>query len=574
MRNPATTPSSIIFGILILGFLFFVLTGLIFPEKSDMLQQMRAQELWGNAFLRFMDVFPALLCSGAMIAYSLFIQTYRHPNHQRVFKAVFKDIISVLVLVLLFFILRETLEPGVRKNLQEKAELSRFSTALFNESRKREREGNLVEAVNYMRLALDTNRTNPEKITEHARLLALLDDNQYLRYKAMTVPIETLKEFDTGELLRRAQSAFDQGNYILAYFLGKQVLENDSTNSRALRITAVALERDYRSISARTESQAGELARTIQAGYRLLTDKFPDYIRAYYLFLDLYNKNPNEESVKKYLSEARSKLPLVSFYTQEAQFILSFDEIKKRNIVFFNFQIPADSKEPVRELISIRELVRIVDGVFMRDIEVIGFLPGNRIQYHYNVPVGKVIGGFININGINPDNAADRIKPAVYQGTPSLDPTAGIKLSINPDDLEMFAISQESYKYENTGNLWRLAGVMQEHAQVQDLITVEILIRMLEPLFIFAIVLFFSILGIRNQVTYATDRGRVLYLFIPLFPLVLSVFTGFLMYSHRMASVFLYYSMGPVFGIGAAVLLNIGLIGLSLILYTRKHFTS
>ncbi|MBN1525490.1 MAG: hypothetical protein JW904_13490 [Spirochaetales bacterium] len=572
MRNPVATPASVIFGILVLGFGFFVLMAFLNGETNQIIVPFRPEVIWGNAFLNFIAHFAALQCAGALIAYSLFLSPPVYQQKIIASKKMTSIIISIVLLTSMYIVFHEALVPVVRKNLSEKKALSTFSTSIFKKAHEKEKENDLVTAVEYIRLSLAVDRHNPLTISENSRLIAELSPAEFREYVFRTAGESGLESFDSTQLLTRAENALEKKNYVDAYYFARQVLAIDNSHKEALRISSIARESDFEGIESREKSRAAYLFSTKQQGYDALTSTdHPDFIRAYFIFLDLNRQFPFDETIRDYLQQSRQLLPQVSFFTHEAELILSFDALKTGPIVFFN-----RDTNTVREIITIESIVQIGDGIFLKNIEVIGLNASDAVQYHYLAPIGKILEDHIIINGIDRIDPKKQTRLTVYQGTPPIDQLYGIllfpdtKMENRPKNITVFGSTQKDFDTMNIADLVLVLPFVAHHAQLPELIYIEIAGRVLTPFFIIMLTLICLVIGMKHSVQQEASSVRHLYLLVPVVPFVMANIIGFFLFLHRIFISFSFYAMGFVFCIILLSIVHIVLLILVLGYFSGK----
>lgn len=586
MRNPVANPASIIFGILLLGFALIVLFSFLSISKNDfVIEKNKALFVWGNAFLRFLDSFVAFQCAGALISYSLFLAAPAFFDRKAFFKSLRSVVTSLVLLSALYIGLFEGLAPIVRKNLHEAKTLGLFSEAQFDLSRQKKEEGDILGALEALGVSLSIDSYNPAKISEKSLLLSRLSDAEFREYIALTTGQADTGAFNVVALLERARTAFEKKDFEKAYLYAEQVLSIEKANPEALSISTIAGDQSRQKSAAQAEEIRRYIYERKKAGYDALksvTDR--DVVKAYFIFLDLWEKYPLEPNLREYLDETRALLPSVSFFIRDAESSLSFQELVRKNLAFFN-RFTADD----RELVTIEAMVSIGGVTYFRNLEVTGFIRGNQILYQYGAPLGKLIPHvtqgvteyYINVNGIDREDPTKRTLPTYASGIPSLDRERGIRLntntgkpdsmSFNPRRLDYFVLAKSNLQEMGSWELVSLLGPLSLHAKMDELIYLELVSRLCKPLLLLLLTFFCLNIGMTQKARYLANPPKIMYFWVLVIPVALVSLMEVILFIHRMGVNFLFYAFGVVFGIILILGAHIFLLVLSLVVFMKKY---
>jgi hypothetical protein len=574
MRNPVATPASVIFGILVLGLVFFIILSMISVTKeSYVLESNKAAFVWGNAFLQFTDAFIALQCAGALIAYSLFLLIPPFLERKAFFRSFYSILVSLIVLTVFYIVCFEGLAPMIKKNLRETRTMGLFTESLYNAALQKEKEGDIVSALEYIRLSLFSDGVNAEKIGKRSALLARLKDDDLQKYLSLSSGEEIQPLIDVTDLLKRAQAALDVKDYTKANLYASQVLSVDDTNWEARRIATIASEQSYQESGALEGESRQYLFDKKREGIAALEKK--EFVKAYFIFADLRRKYPLESNVKDYLDETKKQLPFVSFNIREVGFALSFEPLLKKNIVFFNL-----INEDERELMTIEAAVFVGGEIYIKNVETVGFIRGNQVLYHYTAPLGKILfkepvgkppGYYVNVNGIDKSDPTQRRVPQVLFGKPPIDPEYGIKLNINPRQLVYFTYTKNDFTDVGIAELFTIFQVLSNHAKMDELIILEIVSRIARPFLLLILTLFCFCIGMTQNARYLAAVPRIIYIWILLIPFVMITIMQIILFLHRMGVVFLYYAFGTLMGTLLIAGVHIFFLILALIIFGKKY---
>jgi len=585
MRKISGSPAAIILGILLLGFLIFLAINLLTLNKNDYyLEKYKPLFIWGKTLLLFLDSFAALQATGALLSYSLFLGLkpfFEHKAFNRALRAIF---IPLIVLVVVYLILQEAFAPPLKRYLAEAQTLGRFSDNLFADAKQKKKEGDIIGALLDLRLSLAVDPDNPQKIEEKSLILSLLSDTDFKNYLTAINGLATTTKPDPEAMLELARQAFSKKDYEKAWTLSQQILALDSSNNEALRIATVAGEQSRQRVASQTDNTRRYLNERKRQGYAALTSANKrDVIEAYFLFLDLYHQFPFDDEVAKYLAQSRELLPSVSFFIEDAKRALGYQDLVKKNLVFFNRYTESE-----KELIVISSMVNIGKETFFKDIEVIRFFPDGQISMQFSAPLAKLLAVkeqneedyYLNFSGVDRFDPQKRTSVLPYLGIPDLNPFYGFKLNgrsakagslpFNPQRLDYFSLDRTSFKDLSIPELIELFYILAQHAKVWELIGLELLERICQPLLLLILTFICLNIGLTQKARYLSSYPKLIYLWVLIIPLIMIPLGEIARLGYRMALHFCYYVLSPLFGSLVVLGFNLSLLILSLLVFLKK----
>jgi hypothetical protein len=575
MRNPVATPASVILGTLLLGFLAIVVFSYVTTSRAMyVLESGHWTYIWQRAFILFTDSFGAFQCAGALLAFSLFLSVPVFYDRKAFFRYLSSVLIGLIALTVIYVVLREGFQPLVKREMRATQSLGLFSDSLYQAALDKKNAGDRVTALEYVRFSLLTDGRNPAKIAEKSALISNLSDAEYERYQARITGADSRDEFDEAATLERARAALDKKDFPRAFALARAVLAMDPANPEALRIAGIAGEKSYRENALQaTENERylynhkKEAVTALEAGE---AGSARDLIRAYYLLEDLHRRFPLDANTAAYRLEAGDRLPGVSFFSADAELALSFENLVDKNLVFFN-----PLKGAQRELVSIDRMVSAGAEMYFKNIEVTGF-DGRRVLYHYLAPLGKRIGEYINMNGIDRTDPERKATVQVLSGVPVFDRDRGLKLFVNPDDLRAYSLSRADIEDRGLGELaamlppLRRPSLYADHARMDELIIREIVLHIGQPLFLLILSLACFCIGRTQNARYLASVPKGIYAWVLVIPFVMLAVMGLVTFLYRMGMVFLFDALGPVIGIIVIAALHVFFLFLALARFSGK----
>jgi hypothetical protein len=543
-RMNASTPFPVIVGIYLLCFVFIFLWLFFSIDRTEIVDSFFWQFLWASSFVHFINYFIAIQCSGMLIAFSLFVRSNMGLQKRTLSKFMSTLILTLIVITCFYIFAHEILYPIVQSHAHDLRSQSAMSNELYRQAAQKKISGDYKTALAYIDFSLAIDKNNPEKINEKMSIMSNLSPEELHIYEQLRTNETQTTVFDAEDvqsLLEKAEKAyFEDKDYMRAYSYAESVLTLDSSNKRAMWISNIAWEE----ISARKVDPAIEKIRYLisekRRGYEAYSRE--DYIRAYYIFKTLDKQYPHDPYIEFYLNNIIQKLPDISFFIDEAELILSLSALTKNYFVFIN-----DKDESSREIMSIDGMVKVENGMFFKNIEVIGFLKQGTILYHYIVPYGKLKNEYININGIEKEDSAAQVVPQYLRGVPPIDKLKGIKLNVDPLDFSYYKISADDLQSMSIWQLVKAMGILTDYAHYQRVLFLELLLKISMPILLLVFSMLCARIAIAQSADYISNPPRILYLFLPIIPFIVLFIVDMIIYLYKIITGFFYFSFGVVF---------------------------
>ncbi|MBN1798799.1 MAG: hypothetical protein JW822_09480 [Spirochaetales bacterium] len=539
-----STPFPVIVGIYLLSFIFIFLWLFFSIDRAEIIDSFFWQFLWASAFVQFINYFVAVHCAGMLIAFSLFARRYLRLQKNALLKFMSNLILTLIVITCLYIFTHEILYPIVRLQAEELHSMSTMSNELYKQAGQKKASGDYKTALVYIDFSLAIDKNNPNKINEKLNIINNLSPDELHIYERLTTSDTRTTLFDAEDvqgLLQKAETAyFTDKDYVRAYTYAESVLTLDSSNKRAMWISNIAWEE----ISARKVDPAIEKARYLisekRRGYEAFSRE--DFIEAYYIFKALDKQYPHDPYIEFYLNDILHKLPDVSFFSDEAELVLSLPVIGDDYFVFLN-----SKDESTREIISVDSMARVADEMFFKNIEVFGFLKQGTILYHYIVPYGKLNNDYININGIHREDNSRQTVTQYLRGVPPVDKLKGIKLNVDPLDFSYYKITTADLQAMSIWQLVKTMGILNDYANYQRVLFLELLLKISMPILLLVFSLVCARIAITQSADYIANPPRILYLFLPIIPFLALFIVDMVIYLYKIITGFLYFSFGGVF---------------------------
>ncbi|MBT3275284.1 MAG: hypothetical protein HN368_19170, partial [Spirochaetales bacterium] len=428
LRNRIIVSVLILYGVsFVVVFIYALFT---FPEKN-FLQLYRAPWTLYQTVLYFIGTLIPMQCTAVLLTCSFTappIPSLKTGPSESFSRLVSSTIGIVILLSISFVVLSEGLTPALERrldNLQYRTIVLRNYFDLAETSR---RSGDLERSEKYLEYYLH------EYPGDRAAALILSEvrkqsgggeqdaASEQVRHKAR------LTELDPAGLLVMAKSSLSTEEYFTAYYFANLAADMSPFGSpnkeAAIEITSAIQERlsSYKDDKAELERKALFEVKT-QGFSDLSSSEVTLNIKAYYTFLVLSQRYPEDPEPRTYLNQSIEKLSSSVFFLSEVEDILSMPGL--HDLFFVN----SESGAPIRQLVSIGKVIEMENGTYARDIESVTFDADGSLLSHQRASVGKILNTndgslAIYMRGIDPDDSTRFLEPeylALEDGFPRSD---------------------------------------------------------------------------------------------------------------------------------------------------------
>jgi len=317
----------------------------------------------------------------------------------------------------------------------------------------------------------------------------------------------------------------------------------DAVSKEAARLSARAWER-IRSQEPDLKSKADrDLFERKQRGYRYYQQR--DFLSAYYHFLDLSRRYPDDQDARRYLIGSRTEVMRLAYFRDEAE---RMDPLPgPQGLLFVN---PRGDGQ--REIVSIGKMVSTSGETFFKDIEVLRVASG-RVQLHYLAPYGRLessqaapagqeqSGGpraGVLLRGVDRRRPGRDLLPREIVGSLRGEvPRYLLTLAPRPEDLPALRAPGPAGRSRLAGvsldTLWLARAGIGAYGQLESALSLEILMRLLLPFALLNLGLLAMALGWSYRLVSTRRPPLAAYLVIPLFPVAAALLAGVYLKVHR-----------------------------------------
>ncbi|MCL2092791.1 MAG: hypothetical protein FWH12_01230 [Treponema sp.] len=526
-----------------------------------------------QGFLSFLDLFPALCLSALVIPFGFKVhdQEDMSPFSAQFLQSLSQSITTAICATALYgllFFLALPLAQDFEANIL-------YESRLYRLSRERAQEfaelGEWNETYQFLGICesiwpgspeLARLRTETEIQLEAARMAG-----PYPEGPDLSLPgLPGARPLTSTEALVMAETALGEERYFDAHWLatlGSRLSPPGSAEvALARRLEGLAwnginsLEPNAR------ESRAYMLFRLKREGYEALLAE--EWIRAYYIFLDLLEETPHDPDVLQYLELSEEGVTRVAFFIDEIEFSLG------RVLTGALYSIPYDSG---RLVIRFSSISKGSDSAYATGIEILAFDQLGQILWGLDAPFAKVIplsyvsrpGVAILLRALDRDDNSIFWEPVTwglgYSGGP-----ASINLPLSWDTFLLLAEVPRGLSGLTVAQLRRGADFLGPYGHLPQVFEAEILRRFSHPLLLLPLSMFTIVLGWRFRA-----RIPIRYIGFPMLFILPVIFNGAIqilqIWIHNLgvwAVITMgFFSAALVLGLGALVLFIISLIVLA-----------
>jgi hypothetical protein len=471
-----------------------------------------------SSLLLFVSLAPALFVSSLLIGFSVEFSANADETVDRWSEILFGYLKEAFILLVVCLALYVALAEGVSPMLERGQSLAVARTLDFHErmdlARRFEAENKFFEAELQAKAALVSWPGNQEAAS-------LIDQLQYKEVNAAggnadgSSPSSVSAAGDPKgitalQALDRALEAEKKNDFYNAHYYATMAArlapETDPNREIATRLAAKA----WNEISAGLDHifAAGERALfdAKKEGYNAIQNG--DYLRAYYLFLDLQKRvsaekeNQIDPDVERFLAIARNGMLQTFFFIDET---VDMDLYESARDVFFviRYQDGSSGAFYSRGITYTRSGGK--DVAYLRGFEYASFDRNGKVSYRISAPYAKML-PFPNGNRryLQPElllRSVDRAKsdteigPSVLEGTVPENEKSILVLDMDFRDFDMIVAANRGPQAMSIIDLWLFAPKAETYGFSRTVYLREILDRLADPFLMLIVALYALIIG-------------------------------------------------------------------------------
>ena len=546
-RRMVQNPFSILFLFYLLAFgVFFFYSIFTFPGYLPTFQW---PFVWTSSFLLFMRYCIPVTVAAVAVAYSLLptAETVRmRAGRQPFARLVSSHLTTFIALTVVYTALVLGLHPLAVRNMERFDSLT-LEARVFKEKAEAAlaEEDRDTALANYQRyLAIDNDNRRIMKLVSDLQMEMIADRSEPPREVQQDLEPMRIKDLAEGresyELLEMAESYYEREDYFSAHYYANLAYQIDPNSRDARRLAARAREMIASKDLSKLDVEEMRLFERKREGYEYFING--EYLKAYHVFRELQDIYPQDADVISYLNKSEERLSRETFFLDEAEQIDTLPGATE--LLFVNYR-----EEDEREIVFIGKLAGIDAGIFCKDIEVLRF-SAQGLLYHYYAPYGKLRDGTLNLHGVDRIAGDREAVPRYLSGATRLRrERLPYMLSVEPTLEQLPTLKggkAASASAESLGffTLWQARRQIASYGYLESSISAEILRRLLLPFSFLVLCLLSVAVGWRFQARFFARLHWILFVFMPLFPIVAISLTGLYLHAQKILLAFVLLRLG------------------------------
>ena len=520
--------------LIILGFRY------IFPGEIAPLPIFSKDWRLIRGLIDIIALFPALAFSALVVPFGLpadYDEAYtRFSPHffQRMVAPIVTVICAAGIYSLLFF-----LALPVAKNFEGEM---RFRGELYRmakeEAQTHGRAGEWIEASQYLGICDSVWEESPELASLRTQIDVHLDES---RYRFNTEPERTTEErsasisalpgqrnpVDAVEALALGEAALNDGRFLDAHWLatlgGRIAREGSVEAASASRLAARAWNQIESQQPTPLETRQYSLYQLKLSAYQAMVSG--DWIRAFYLFQELFEKSPHDPDAENFLAACEKGTKEIAFFIEEMGILPGETNV---GVIF---SLPSYSGGQGRSVMRVGSLTSSPDYAYATGIEYMAFDSGANLLYSLQAPYAKFLPitfdgrrhVLVQMRALDRHDASRRWEPEweVLTGNAPYHGAAQITLGVSYETFLMLAQMRQELSSMQISELFTTKEAALGMGYIPEVFEAEILNRLSGCLFFLPMAVIALLFGWRFRA-----RRNTRYIFIPLLPVLPVVFNG------------------------------------------------
>jgi len=518
------------------------------------------QVLWqvGTTVIRFTSFLPAFLISGLLIGYALAFSRSSATTVERFSSPLLKFIKGALLLSLVcigfFVIFAEGIVPVIHDRQRQALSRSKDYQEFMSVAAAYQQESRWVDAKYQIESALAIWPTSPMALELQSTIMygmTGLEETPVLAPSDSVSVLSIDRDLTVIGALDLARAAEKKLDYFNAHYYAQLAVRlsqpRDPNRAVASRLAAHAWNRINEGLDLQRSEGDARLYRMKRAGYDAIQAE--NYLEAYYLFLDLYNREQSatdgkkDPDVQRFLELSRRGLLEKRFFIDETAHLRPFEVARD---LFFAIHRPGDAVDAVYigGLTYTRSAGQ--DLVYLRDFEFASFHSDSSLRYHIRVPYVKMVPhrGQATAGAVQPElllqsvhrSEKDRtIRPQIVAGHVPQEEQVWFILQMPYSDFHLLVAASRGEKAMSLPQLYRFSLIAETYGYDSSVYMMELLGRLADPFLMLIISVLALTLGWKYRLDVGTRFKAWWILAVPLFPLLAYYLVELIRYLGRVA---------------------------------------
>jgi hypothetical protein len=461
--------------------------------------------------LAVLSLLPALIMSALVFPFGLYLEhesdrLYSPPVFQRLKGSIIAAICASLAYSLLFFLV-QPMARNFKGDMVSQGLFFRLAQGRAREHADREEWSQAArftglceriwpESPEMEKLKGDTNVHLTEiQSREEMELAKALAEQDYWDSVLSGIP-ELRQPLDAAQALSLAEKALEEERFYDAHWLAtlaeRLARPGSPEAGRAPRIGSLAWNSMASLAPNAGERELYALYRLKQSGYEAMLAG--DWIRAYYIFLELRERSPGDPDVMNFLARSEGEAGKTAFFIDELD--VRVGDILTEAV----FSLPAGSPGGGRGVLRFAALSVFADYAYGFGAEFVSFDAENRILSHFSAPYVKVLP--ITLDSRHRTlmlmQALDRYSRDRYWGPAWIVPGAGDRqmvLEIDYDNFYLLTKLKRDMDDLSLGQIFNSSKNLEPYGYIPQVFQTELIYRLSEPLFLLPMAVLAIIIG-------------------------------------------------------------------------------
>jgi len=556
-------------GLAIMAFRFF------FPSEAVPLAYFSSSWRLTNGLLEYFSLFPALALSALVIPFGFIIRPNdrNSPFSPKFFQSLTSSIITAITASAIYGLLFFLVIPLVQNYRSSLLSESRLYTLAKEKAQESAVKGEWDDTLQFTAICEGIWPNGPE----HSRLKMeaeirtqgeRLAPANYPDTLSVSQAVPDSTPVDATEAITLAEKALAEERYYDAHWLatlaGRLAKPGSVEVTTATRLAGLAWSGVNSMAPTSREIQSYNTYNLKRDGYEALVTG--EWIRSYYIFLDLMNMTPGDPDVQKYFALSEAGIKQAAFFVDEIEMTLG------RILSGAVYSLPLGMG---RLGMRITSLSTSPDTAYGIGVEIMAFDTEGQSLWSMEAPYAKIVPATLDsvpstvilLRALDRADKNKRWEPEIKGTGRSLPPgSAEIALPVSWENFSLISNVRRGLSSLSSSDLKRAADNLGSCGYLPQVFEAELLERFIRPLFLLPLGIFAIAFGWRLR---ALKRPR--YMAVPMLGILPIVFNGSVHFSRSFlnhlgiwaVTSFGFTSAAIFFGAGIMVMLILSLIVLA-----------
>jgi len=513
----------LISGLVIMAFRFF------FPSQPVPLACFSSPWRFINGLLEYLSLFPALSLSALVIPFGFIIRSADRssPFSPKFLQSLNSSIVTVIIASAIYGLLFFLVIPIVQNHQANMLSESRLYKLAKEKAQECASRGEWDDALQFIAICERVWPNSPEhsrlKIeaeirTEEERLtsVSLPDTSSVAQGIPGSMPVNATEALALAETALAEERYFDA--HWLATLAGRLAKPDSVEVATATRLAGRAWSGVNSLEPNSKENKTYNVYRLKREGYEALVTQ--EWIRSYYIFLELLTLSPDDPDVQKYFALSEQGLKQAAFFVDEIEMTLG------RILSGAVYSLPLGTG---RMVMRISSLSTAPDTAYGIGVEIMAFDREGQNLWSLEAPFAKIIpltldsgpSTAILLRALDRKDKNKRWEPVIKgvgKGPPD---NAEVVFSVSWDNFNLISNVRRGLSAISSSDLKRTADNLGSCGYLPQVFEAELLERFIRPLFLLPLGILVVAFGWRLR---ALKRPR--YMAVPMLGILPIVFNG------------------------------------------------